>query len=117
MVMAVLPPLPAAAMASAPSRRSFFESVVHSLAICGQITPWTPPRLRNFTCAARHCRSNALASVNGDAPIGKSPRIGLAALSAPGRRPIASAPAPKACRNFLLPVAGTVIDGILTFLL
>ncbi len=38
---AVLPPLPAARMASAPSILSFSESVAQPLAICGQAKPWT----------------------------------------------------------------------------
>ena len=49
-------------------------------------------RLRNLTRAARHSRSNSLASVIGDAPMGKSPRMGFPGLSAAGKRPSAKAP-------------------------
>jgi hypothetical protein len=45
-----------------------------------------------LTRAARHSRSNSLASVIGDAPMGKSPRMGFPGLSAAGKRPSAKAP-------------------------
>src|ERR1019366_5474827 len=103
---AVLPPLPAATMASAPSRRSCFERVVHSLAICGQMTPCTPPRFRNLISAARHSRSSWLESVNGDDPIGKSPRIGFEpGLAAAESRLKASAPPPNTLKKSRLPLA------------
>src|ERR1035437_4619599 len=114
MVMAVLPPLPAATMASAPSRRSCFERVVHSLAICGQMTPCTPPRFRNLISAARHSRSSWLESVNGDDPIGKSPRIGFepglaAAESRLKASAEANAPPPNPLKKSRLPLASGAV--------
>src|ERR1035437_81922 len=114
MVMAVLPPLPAATMASAPSRRSCFERVVHSLAICGQMTPCTPPRFRNLISAARRSRSSWLESVNGDDPIGKSPRIGFepglaAAESRLKASAEASAPPPNTLKKSRLPLASGAV--------
>src|ERR1022692_4636757 len=98
---AVLPPLPAARIASAPSSRSFSLNVVHALAIWGHMKPWTSPRLQNFTSAARPSRSSLLSSVKGEKPIGNTPANSLpreAAAHSPGT-PNEAAPAPNAPRN------------------
>src|ERR1019366_8685524 len=81
MTSAVLPPLPAARIASVPAKRSLVDNVDHPLAICGQVKPGTDARLQNFTSAARQSKSNLSSWVNGVWPIGKSPRRGLDAES------------------------------------
>src|SRR6476660_2242688 len=68
--IAVLPPLPAASIDSAPASRSLIERVDHPLAICGQINPGTRPRLQKLTSAFRQSRSSLLSGVNGVDAIG-----------------------------------------------
>src|ERR1035441_711904 len=84
MTSAVLPPLPAARIASVPAKRSLVVNVDHPLAICGQMKPGTDARLQNFTSAARQSKSNLSSRVNGVWPMGKSPSRGLDAESVPG---------------------------------
>src|ERR1700733_7671267 len=100
---AVLPPLPAASSASAPSKRSCSERVDQPLAICGHTKPLTPPRLQNATSAARQSRSSLLSAVNGVSPMGKRPDNCLlpAVVVASTVREIGSetANAPDDCRN------------------
>ena len=79
MTIAVFPPLPAAIMDSAPANRSSVDRLVHPLAICGQISPGTPPLLQNFTSLFRQSRSSLLSGVNGVAAMGNSPRKGFPA--------------------------------------
>ena len=68
---------PVEAMASLPSRRSASLRVIHSLAICGQTNPCTPPRSMNRTSSTRASRSSLFDSVNGVCAIGKIPRNGF----------------------------------------
>src|ERR1035438_7965200 len=100
----VLPPLPAARMASAPSSRSFSESTAQPLAICGQAKPWTLYLLQNLTSFWRQSRSSLSACVTGVWPMGNTPRSGFdgAAESLPASDAASAAP-PSVCMNSLRP--------------
>src|ERR1700733_9055947 len=108
---AVLPPLPAARRASAPSKRSCSERVDQPLAICGHTKPLTPPRLQNLTSAARHSRSSLLSGVKGVSPIGNNPDNCLAPAAgvalAAGKKANEAANAPADCRIARLSIHGS----------
>src|SRR5688572_2369106 len=64
------------------------------------MNPWTPPRLQNFTCAAKPSMSSLLSSMNGEKPIGKTPASCFPGAAAANReRATAAAPPLKARRN------------------